>query len=272
MTRAFAFAAVVLLAGAATLPAQSGFRDRAFGRPESEWCRDDGRAAHCEVREDTLPGLSSIGVDASPNGGIAVRGWNRAETHLRTKITAHADDPSAAAALASQVRVLTDGGRIRAEGPDTRRREWWTASFELEVPQQARLQLTANNGGISLADFAGSGRFETTNGGIALEDVSGDLRGQTVNGGISVRVTGRQWRGAGLDVETQNGGITMSLPDPFNAVLDIATVNGGVNVDFPIVVQGRLDNRNQHIVTTLGSGGPRLRASTVNGGVRINRR
>jgi hypothetical protein len=46
-------------------------------------------------------------------------------------------------------------------------------------------------------------------------------------------------------------------------------VNGGMNIDFPITVQGTIGRR---ITTKLGTGGPRVRATTTNGGVRIRER
>jgi hypothetical protein len=42
-----------------------------------------------------------------------------------------------------------------------------------------------------------------------------------------------------------------------------------MNIDFPITVQGFIGRR---ITTTLGQGGPRVRATTTNGGVRIRER
>ena len=272
MNRAIALAGALALAlTTVTLPAQSRQRDSRFGLSQEDWCRSERRSDHCEVREDTLGGLSAVDVDATPNGGIAVRGWDRNDVRVRTKVTAYADTDAAASALAASVRVLTDGGRIRAEGPQNGRDEYWTASFELEVPRTGRVALTARNGGISIADFRGYSRFESTNGGIALRDVGGDLRGETVNGGVSIELSGSRWDGAGLDVETRNGGVRLSLPRNYSAELDLGTANGGLDLDFPIVVQGQLTRLNRHITTTIGSGGPRLRLSTVNGGVRVSR-
>jgi hypothetical protein len=73
-------------------------------------------------------------------------------------------------------------------------------------------------------------------------------------------------------VSTTNGGVRMSLPDGYNAELSAETTNGGLDIDFPVVVRGRLSGVNRRIVTTLGSGGPRLHVRTVNGGVQIGRR
>jgi DUF4097 and DUF4098 domain-containing protein YvlB len=102
-----------------------------------------------------------------------------------------------------------------------------------------------------------------------LSDVGGDLRGETVNGGVAVELSGSRWDGVGLDVQTKNGGVQMSLPRNYSAELEVGTTNGGIDIDFPIVVQGRLTGVSRHLATRLGSGGPPLRVNTVNGGVRI---
>jgi hypothetical protein len=258
---------MLLAAGSAIAQGRPG---RAAGRGVSDWCGSQPRTTYCEHREDSLVGLAEIDVDASPNGGISVRGADRADVYLRTRITAHADTEAAARELASQVRVMSDNGRIRAEGPSNGDGQYWSASFEIEVPRYVRLQLTAKNGGIAIADFDGYGRFDTTNGGVSLSNVGGDLKGATVNGGVSVRLSGTTWNGAGLDVQTRNGGVTMSLPDSFNAQLDISTVNGGVNSDVPVSSNDQTTSRTRHISATLGAGGAPLHVNTVNGGIRIN--
>jgi len=169
----------------------------------------------------------------------------------------------------SGVRIDTGGGRIRADGPDTNRDENWSVSFEINVPRTAMLTLNTNNGGISIEEFRGVAKFHARNGGVTLNNVGGDLRGETTNGGVTVDVTGDHWDGAGLDVETRNGGIRMTLPKGFSAQLEAGTTHGGISVDFPVTVQGRLRG---HLETTLGSGGPKLRAITTNGGVTIRQR
>ena len=102
-----------------------------------------------------------------------------------------------------------------------------------------------------------------------LSNVGGDIRGETTNGGLTLNLSGDRWDGAGLDVETRNGGITMSVPENYSAALETATTNGRISVDFPITVTGRI---NRELTTTLGAGGARIRAVTTNGGVRIQRK
>ena len=123
-------------------------------------------------------------------------------------------------------------------------------------------------GSVSVAAIRGHVDAETINGGIHLTDVSADTRGRTVNGGISVELTGKTIHDGGLDLRTTNGGIVMRVPEDFSARVDVETVNGGVHADFPVTREG---NRNREISATLGSGGPLIRARTVNGGVQIEK-
>ena len=135
------------------------------------------------------------------------------------------------------------------------------------VPRTAILTLNTHNGGISIDQFRGTAEFRAQNGGVSLTDVAGDIRGATTNGGVTIDLRGNQWDGAGLNVETHNGGIRLALPANYSAELETGTTNGRVAIDFPVTVQGRLG---RHFTTTLGAGGARLRAITTNGGVTIH--
>jgi len=267
----FAFAAA--LAAAALGVAVSAQGRRGSDRPRSG-CGDVGnsdRASYCEVREETVPGggVNPLDVDAGRNGGIRVRGWDRADVHVRATVSAWADTDAEARQTVSGVRIVTSGGTIRPEGPDANGRTGnWSVSFELDVPRTAIITLTAHNGGVSIEDFQGAAKFHAVNGGVTLRDVSGDIRGETVNGGVTVDLSGDHWNGAGLDVETQNGGIRMTLPEQYSASLETATTNGRITIDFPVTVQGRIT---RSLTTTLGAGGAKLRAVTTNGGVTIRK-
>ena len=231
--------------------------------------RDDDYYQHCEVRDSTLP-PGPLNVDAGQNGGVSVEAWDRNEIRVRAIVRGSARADARAREIASLVQVQSGGGRVYATGPDLDRREWWSVSYRINVPRQNDLDLSATNGGITIVGVSGNLRFDTTNGGVKLQDVGGRVNGETRNGGLDVRLNGTRWEGEGLDVETSNGGVTLSIPDGYNAELETRTVNGGLNIDFPITVQGELTSR-RGISTTLGSGGPPVRVRTTNGGVRIRR-
>jgi hypothetical protein len=259
--------AAVLVAGGAAQSRRDSTRTGTMSCDDRNYNND--RATHCEMREDTIGGANPLDVDAGRNGGIRVRGWDRGDVLVRSKIQASANSDADARRLVSGVRIDTGGGRIRADGPDTNRDENWSVSFEINVPRTAMLTLNTNNGGIAIEDFRGVAKFHARNGGLTLNNVGGDLRGETTNGGVTVDVTGDHWDGAGLDVETRNGGIRMTLPKGYSAQLETGTTHGGISVDFPVTVQGTFRS---HLETTLGSGGPKLRAVTTNGGVTIRQR
>jgi hypothetical protein len=231
---------------------------------------DDDHYRACEVREQTLP-AGPLTVDAGRNGGIRVEGWDRNEIRVLSIVTASARSEADAKQLLSGVQIQAGGGKVSSSGPERDGREWWSVSFRINVPRKNDLDLTAHNGGVSITDVAGTIRFETRNGGVNLTDLGGDVRGLTRNGGLNVRLNGTRWEGTGLDVETTNGGVNLSIPEGFNTDLTTQTRNGGFRTDFAMTIQGELSPR-RGISTTLGSGGPPVNVRTTNGGLRINKR
>lgn len=240
---------------------------------DDDWCDryrgDRDHERYCEVREMTLAAdREVITVDGRANGGITVEGWDRNEILVRAKVQAHAEEEEDAREIAREVEIET-GSVIRADGPRTYRHEWWSVSYELFVPRSSNLDLETVNGGIRIEDVSGEIEFEATNGGITLRGLSGDVRGRTTNGSLNVDLTGNEWSGDGLDVQTTNGGVKLNVPEDYSALLESGTVNGSFRIDFPITVQGRLDRR--HITAELGDGGRRIRVTTTNGSVSIRR-
>ncbi|MGD2153213.1 MAG: DUF4097 family beta strand repeat-containing protein [Gemmatimonadales bacterium] len=240
---------------------------------DDDWCRESGydrdRDHYCEVREFTLRAdREVIAVDASPNGGIRIEGWDRNEILVRAKVQAQSRDEGGAREIAGEVEVAT-GRTIGSDGPRTGRGESWSVSYRVYVPYDSNLELESTNGGITINDVSGRMYFRTTNGGIQLSGLSGDVDGHTTNGGVTVELSGDGWEGAGLDVQTTNGGVKVYLPEDYNCRLETGTVNGSFRIDFPIMVQGRIDRR---IEATLGDGGQMIRVTTTNGSVRIGRR
>lgn len=248
--------------------AQSDDREQRWLRScENRRNYDDAR--FCELRTFTLRPESRISVDGRDNGGVAFFGWDRNEVKVVAKIQANADNDDRAEALAKQVRINTDGGRIRAEGRSPERRTSWSVSYDVYVPKRSNLEAITQNGGVSAEDVEGNLDFQAMNGGIRVDNVAGDVRGETTNGGISASLSGSSWRGKGLDLQTTNGGINLTIPREYNARLETGTTNGGMRIDFPVTVQGRIGKR---IHTQLGTGGPLVRVITTNGGVRIAQR
>ncbi len=264
----------MLLLGALGAAGPVGAQERE--RTPEEWLRrcrewrDDGdRVRHCQVRDVTIPRVSGqLSIDGRQNGGIAVRGWDRNEILVRAKIQTWAESDAEARRLAAGIRVRTDDGRIAAEESASGRRSGWSVSYDVYVPRQSDLDLTTHNGGISVEGVQGRIAVEALNGGVSIRNVRGELRGGTTNGGVMLALDGDRWVGDGVDLETTNGGVTIVVPERYNARLETGTVNGGMHVEFPITVQGMVGRR---LTTTLGAGGPLIRVRTTNGGVTLKR-
>jgi hypothetical protein len=228
---------------------------------------EDDYARHCEERETRLRATGAYVVDARENGGVVVRGWDGDSVLLRAVVNTRAATEAAAAALAKEIRIDTEG-TIHAEGPASERRSSWWVTFELYVPRRSDLTLDTRNGPISVRDVSGRMQLRAVNGPLALARVGGDVHGRTTNGPLVVRLGGTKWEGAGLDAETSNGPVMLSVPGSYSAHLVAGTVNGPMELDIPITLQGKIGRR---IETDLGSGGAPVRAVTTNGPLVVRR-
>jgi DUF4097 and DUF4098 domain-containing protein YvlB len=231
----------------------------------SHW-RDRGH--YCEMREVTIPVTAQLDVDGGTNGGISIKGANRSDILVRSKVEAYQDNESDSRRMASEIRVETSAGRIHATGPAGDGHHGWGVSYEILLPEKTDLTLRTHNGGISISGVRGRTHFEATNGGVTLNQLAGSVDGHTTNGGLHLELASDHWDGDRCDVSTTNGGVTIRIPSNYSAHLETGTVNGGVKIDFPVTVQGEI---NRQIAVDLGSGGKLVRAKTTNGGVNVQR-
>jgi hypothetical protein len=237
-------------------------RDRDWG--------DGSRAHYCEIRSAGFKAGGAVTVDPGDNGGIRVSGWDRDSVAVTVKVQAQARTDAEAQAIARQVRITAANGTLRADGPATSGRESWSVSFDVTVPRRTDLTARTVNGPIVVGDVAGKMDLNAVNGPLELAGTGGDVHARTVNGPLVVTLSGARWDGTGLDSETENGPVTLTIPAGYAAHLETGTVNGPMSFDFPITVTGRLTSR--HVETDLGGGGPTIRAVTTNGPLTVRRR
>jgi DUF4097 and DUF4098 domain-containing protein YvlB len=240
-------------------------------KDHDDWTRwGDDNEYYCEIRVEHLPRPSGpVTIDGRPNGSIRVRGVEGDSVVLTERIETSANTDSEARALAAQIRVVTTGGTIHAEGPENRHRSHWVVSYRVELPAHTDLTLDTDNGGIRVAYVTGRMRLTTINGPIALDSVAGDVQARGENGPLDITLAGARWSGTGLDAETENGPVTLTVPKNYAAHLETGTVNGPMNIDLPITVQGHINLR--RLSTDIGGGGPTIRAVTTNGPVSVER-
>jgi len=230
---------------------------------------NDEKISYKETREVNIPAGSLVNVDGKRNGGIKVRGENRSDVLVRACIQTLGATDEEARAFAKNIRIET-GSTIRAEGAEESN---WAVSYEILVPRSTNLKLSTHNGGIGISSVEGTMEFEAHNGGISLNDVAGDVKGKTQNGGVSVSLSGNGWKGGGLDIETKNGGVNLSIPENYAARIETGTVNGGFKSEInglSVADDETGRSRNKRISTDLNGGGATVRVITTNGGVKIS--
>ena len=268
---AFVFLIPLLLPpGTASLRAQESEDD-------AQWLahceRDDYGGDHetfCDVVVESVDApAATIAFDGGRNGGVAFKGWDEARMEVHARIQAHADTEEEAREIARAVRIeLTPSGG-RAFGPDG---EEWTVVYYVYVPRERNLEGTSNNGPVSARGVTGRIRLETRNGPIDLADLGGEVTARAQNGPIGVKLGGTTWEGAGLDAETRNGPISISIPSGYSAVLETGTEHGPFDTEIPLQARLEPGQEGSRFRIELGSGGPLVRVVTTNGPVSIQAR
>jgi len=258
----------LIVTGQETLQLKEKLKERSSNFcSDNNWSSDDKVSYH-DLREMTVAAGSLLDVDAGQNGGISVKGENRSDVLVRACVQAWGNSLDAAKAAVAGIKISTAGG-IRAEGSE----ENYSVSYQILVPRSTDVMLKAHNGGISISSVTGKIEFLTTNGGVNLVDLSGDVRGRTTNGGVNVLLAGKGWSGAGMDVQTANGGVKLAMPEGYAANFEASTVNGGFNSDIASLNVEKDDRgraRTKHIAAPINGGGAPIRVTTTNGGVHIS--
>lgn len=247
--------------------------ERGFCSNNNNWSNGE-KVSSNDLREISVASTGTVNVDAEQNGGISIKGEDRGDVLIRACVQAWGSSENDARAAAAAVRINTSG-EIKAESSSLDKN--WSVSYQISVPRSTNTRLKTHNGGISISGVDGSAEFETRNGGVNVKDVSGNVKGRTANGGVNVSLSGASWKGNGLDLETTNGGINLTVPENYAANVEVGTVNGGYKSDIPSLnltedIKGEHygRSRSKRITTSLNGGGAPVRLVTTNGGVRIS--
>lgn len=203
-------------------------------------------------------------IDVTPSSGNTVE--------IVAVKTARAGTPEAAKAALERIEIREDASAssVKVETKMARGNGFFNMGssevhYTVKVPAAAEVRFTTVNGGIELSGLKGRINAETTNGGVRAREVGGPIDASTTNGGVEVDLT--QVAEPGVKLECTNGGIHLRLPADAKATITASVTNGGiVNDGLPLdaseTTRRRLDAR-------LNGGGPSIRISGTNGGIRL---
>lgn len=164
----------------------------------------------------------------------------------------------------------SDGGRANEckpgnEGHMSTRDNDVRVDYTVHIPKGVRFVPKTVNGDLVLNNLQSDLQASTVNGKIRLS-TSQTASAHTVNGSIDASV-GSSWTDR-LEFTTVNGSINVTMPAGVNTDVQASVVNGGISTDFPLTVSGRWGPKSMK--GRIGSGGPELKLSTVNGGIELH--
>ena len=140
--------------------------------------------------------------------------------------------------------------------------------FDIQVPNQVKLDLRTFSAPITLTNVSGDHEIEGFSSDIRLTDVSGPKRVKTFSGGVTVQA--RSWAdGDDMQVNTFSGDVTLHLPASARGDITFDSFSGSFNSDLP--VQLTSSSKRNFRGTLNGGGNTNFRLNTFSGSVRIQR-
>lgn len=196
------------------------------------------------------------------NGNITIGAWDNPTAEVKV-IRRGAD-------RGGQVFFNNDKGNLTIRTAPAGNRGNQEVRYEIKLPRNmGRIELTSVNGSIKLSDVTGEILAESSNGSIEMIDVVGVSKVQTTNGKITAVLD--EASDAPMDFTAVNGKIDVTIKSDFDATLDASTVHGGIDIDDQLGIAVEKQMVGQHARGPIGSGGPTLKITTVNGSIKLSK-
>jgi DUF4097 and DUF4098 domain-containing protein YvlB len=207
------------------------------------------------------------------NGSIEIVGGNG------SKVDIIAHKKAGTQEYMDELRVVIDADesyvRIETRHPDSSG-GWFnwgndssgSVSYEIAVPSDIDLDaIETVNGDVKIEAVAGDVKASTVNGSLTVKDLAADVDLETVNGSVRAEFSSLG-EGQRVNAEAVNGKIALMLPANASADVQAETVNGSIDAeDFGLKAEKGFVGRD--LSGTIGEGGARVSADTVNGSIRI---
>jgi DUF4097 and DUF4098 domain-containing protein YvlB len=223
--------------------------------------QDDGRARD-EVAQD-YPLNSGARVEVySINGPVDIETGPSGTAHVHIIRTA----PTQSDLDRRRVLIDADPGSLQVHEEKNRSEAHVTTHVILTVPSAVNLSIHGVNGAVKAPNIEGRVNVNGVNGRVQIGQALEASSISGINGAVVVSLVrlGQQ----GLRLNGINGAIELHFSESLNADLAVDGVNGGVYTEVPnMTVQGRFSSTNFR--AQLGSGGPTISLSGINGRVHV---
>jgi len=206
------------------------------------------------------------------NGAVHITAWDKNEVKVDAVKSADTKERMNDAEI--EVETSSSYVSIRTKYRDhdhTWNHDGWdnpaSVEYTLTVPRTVRLdEIKLINGPLDIHGITGEVRASCINGRMTVEGLQGHVKLDSVNGRMDVQF--ERLGNSPVELSSVNGGIELTLPSDAKAELEASTVSGTIEDNFGFHVNNHRfvghDLRGE-----LGSGGPRIELSNVNGRIEI---
>jgi hypothetical protein len=158
---------------------------------------------------------------------------------------------------------------------------------EVTAPENAKLNLHSGDGSLVVSGISAPADLSTGDGRIEVSDFSGPLKAKTSDGSMQIigrfddlnlssgdgHITCEVQPGSHMSarwvIRTNDGSVTLRLPNDFAANLEARTGDGHIRVRMPITLRSS-NSEGHHIEGALNGGGNLLDIQTGDGSININ--
>ncbi|HEV8201055.1 MAG TPA: hypothetical protein VGS03_13625 [Candidatus Polarisedimenticolia bacterium] len=240
-----------------------------------------------DERSFTLKGSETRTLQMHVEGtaGMALRGSKGSDYVVTACLAAAGSTDEKARASLGGIQVAFDAGRLSLSGPEEEENDWMVY-FLVQVPDGSTLDLKADNGPIGLSDVSGTIRARTHNGPLELDGCEGEIdvaaengpvslragggrqKVSVVNGPLAIELRGTRWDGDGIEADTKNGPLSLTIPERYESGVSLE-MSGNGPIHCSNGCEGAwVPGHSQNLL--FGSSHPVIHITTVNGPVEID--
>ena len=203
----------------------------------------------------------AVHISAGGGNEVKVDAIKRAEDEQELK-----DEEIRVDASADSISIQTKYHQ-REESWQNRHHRGAEVEYTITVPRNARLdEIKLINGELDIIGVSGEVRASCINGRLVARGLERAVKLQTINGPLEADFN--QAQATSIELSSVNGPVRLTLPSDTKAHIEATTVHGPIENDFGL-------HTNNHrwvghdLNGELGTGGPHIRISNVNGPVNV---
>jgi DUF4097 and DUF4098 domain-containing protein YvlB len=228
-------------------------------RFEWSWFQNHRRSVKIEI---SVPSKANLDVRTG-DGAVSLESLE-GTVHVNT-----GDGAIRAENLRGDIRLSSGDGRIEGRGLAGAVR-LSTGDGAIDVRDvQGDVDLSTGDGRIDALELQAALRAKTNDGRVSVDGRFSRLDLRTGDGAVTAVVREGSRMEQNWNLSSNDGSITLRLPEVFPAELDASTGDGRVTLDFPVKISGSLSKSRIH--GTIQEGGQRLELRTGDGAIRVSR-